>query len=193
MIKDFSHNWKHVFVLQSNQIDPQPGYIGNKPGCQMYDNHRNALDFVLSDGWELSQHTPLDIHRLLTKDIPFFDKDSGKYRTVNVWIGHEECPSPYLIPGLMDVWFDVTKKLMDDNSRNPVDVAWISHHLFETIHPFIDGNGRTGRLIFNKVLHDLGEDGRIIFYMDRHDYYNEIEEFRKYYWTGKSFCNLDLL
>lgn len=193
MMKDISYSWKHTFVLQSNLIDPQPGYEGDKPGCRMYDNHSKALNFVLSNGWELMHNTPLDIHRLLTKDIPFFDKDSGKYRTCNAWIGSDECPSPYLIPGLMNTWFEVTKQLMDDNSRNPIDVAWISHHIFETIHPFIDGNGRTGRLIFNKVLYDLGEDGRIIYFHDRFKYYDEIQQFKNYYWTGKAFCNLDLL
>ena len=74
-----SHSWKHIFVYESGMIDPQPGYSNSGPGCQMYDNHRKALDFVLSSGWELSPHTPLDIHRILTKDIPFFERDSGKY------------------------------------------------------------------------------------------------------------------
>jgi Fic family protein len=54
-------------------------------------------------------------------------------------------------------------------------------------------NGRTGRLIFNKVLCDLGEDGRIIYFHDRFKYYDEIQQFKNYYWTGKAFCNLDLL
>lgn len=192
---DLSKSWKDAFIVQSNAIDPQPGYDGAKPGCQMYDNHLNALNFVLSDGWEINSSTPLDIHRFLTKGIDYFENhnSSGQYRTVDVWISNEECPKPYLFPGLIDTWFKTTKNLMNDESRNPIDTAWISHHMFEIIHPFIDGNGRTGRLIFNKVLHDLGEDARIIYYIDRHKYYDEIDEFRKYYWTGQSFCNLDLL
>jgi hypothetical protein len=39
----------------------------------MFDNHLVALDFAISDGWELSEHTPLDLHRLLTKNIDFFE------------------------------------------------------------------------------------------------------------------------
>ncbi len=192
---DISQSWKHIFVTESNKIDPQPGYEGDRLGCLMYENHLKALDFVFSDGWELSNSTPLDIHRILTKGIDFFEnrKSSGSYRDVNVWIGNETCPSPYLIPGLMITWLEYTKKLMNDENRSPVEVAWISHHMFEIIHPFIDGNGRTGRLIFNKVLHDLGEDCRIIYFDNRFQYYDEIDLFRKKHWTGKAFFDLDTL
>lgn len=194
-MRDISRCWKNVFITESNLIDPQPGYEGNRPGCLMYENHMSALDFVLSNGWELNVSTPLDIHRFLTKGIEYFENNnsSGKYRTVDVWVGHHECPKPYLIPGLMDVWYKTTVDLMNNVSLDPIDIAWISHHMFEIIHPFIDGNGRTGRLIFNKVLHDLGQDGRIIYFKDRFDYYDEIDEFRKYYFTGQTFCNLDIL
>ena len=67
-------SWKTEFVRNSNMIDPQPGYDGRKPGCQMFENHMNAFNFVLSDGWEINVNTPLDIHRILTKNIDFFDQ-----------------------------------------------------------------------------------------------------------------------
>ncbi len=194
-MKDISRCWKTVFVTESNMIDPQPGYKGDRPGCLMYENHMSALDFVLSDGWELNPSTPLDIHRFLTKGIEYFENSnsSGQYRTVDVWVGDHECPKPFLIPGLMDIWYKTTRDLMNNDSLDPVDIAWTSHHMFEIIHPFIDGNGRAGRLIFTQVLHDLGQDGRIIYFKDRFDYYDEIDEFRKYYFTGQTFCNLDIL
>ena len=54
-------------------------------------------------------------------------------------------------------------------------------------HPFIDGNGRTGRLLINKVLQDLGEEPIIIMFDDRNKYYDSIQNFRNTYWTGKQF------
>ena len=86
--------------------------------------------------------------------------------------------------------FEKTKELMNlvyEDKLNAVDCAFISHHIFEVIHPFIDGNGRTGRLLINKVLHDLGEEPIIIMFDDRSKYYDSIQDFRKTYWTGKQF------
>jgi Fic family protein len=193
MLLPESRTWKEEFVYQSGMIDPQPGYLGNEPGCKMFDNHMRALNFVLSDGWELSSHTPLDIHRILTKDIPFFERDSGKYRTVDAWIGHDLCPNPILFNNLMDQWFTSTKRMMDsfvDKCGDEIEakkIAWISHHIFEVVHPFIDGNGRTGRLLLAKVMHDLGYDPIIVNFDDRFSYYDSIESFRNEYWTGKQF------
>jgi Fic family protein len=190
-----SRSWKELFVYESNWIDPQPGYNGTIPGCPMFENHMNALNFALSDGWELTYSTPLDIHRMLTKGIPFFeDRDnSGKYRTVDVWIGHDLCPNPILLPNLMNQWYEVTKKMMNSfidkcgNQDEARRIAWISHHMFEVIHPFIDGNGRTGRLLLTKVLHDLGYDPLIVKFDDRAEYYEAIQDFRDNNWTGNQF------
>ena len=188
-------NWKYLFVSESNLIDPQPGYKGNEKGCLMFDNHMSALNFAISDGWELNEHTPLDLHRFLTRGIPFFEDSgmSGKYRTQDVWIGHELCPNPALFPNLMESWLKLTKRLMNryldlnDSRFSPLEIAFISHHVFEVIHPFIDGNGRTGRLLVAKILHDLGEQPVIVKFSDRYDYYQTIDDFRNKYWTGNQF------
>ena len=192
-ILSFPHfDWKNIYVSESNRIDPQPGYSGLHPGCKIYDNHLSALNFVLSDGWELNENTPLDIHRILTRNIPFFEDggNSGAYRRVDCYIGIETCPFPYQIQNLMKLWFEKTKEFMNlvyDNNLSAKDCAFISHHIFEVIHPFIDGNGRTGRLLINKVLYDLGEEPIIIMFDDRNEYYNSIQNFRNKHWTGKQF------
>lgn len=192
-----SKSWKEIFVIESSLIDPQPGYPCSRPGEIMFDNHMNAIEFVLSKGWELNENTPLDIHRILTRGISFYEDrgDSGKYRTCDVWIGENKCPTPYLVPILMkNDWHENTKNLMNKvyaGEMKAIDAAWISHHIFEIIHPFVDGNGRTGRLLFNKFLFDCGEEPHVIFWEDRFIYYDSIEEFRTNHWTGKQFFDLN--
>lgn len=184
-------DWKDIYVIESNKIDPQPGYSGNYKGCQMFDNHTNALNFAISCDIELKENTPLDIHRFLTKGIPFFENVnmSGQYRTCSVWIGGHECPKFNMIPHFMNQWFNSTLDWMNKSTsyESAVKVAWASHNMFEVIHPFIDGNGRTGRLIFNKVLVSLGYDPVIFFYDDVESYYDCIQNFRDLFWAGMNF------
>ena len=59
--------------------------------------------------------------------------------------------------------------------------------MFEVIHPFIDGNGRTGRLLFNKVMVEMGYDPVIFYYDDVQSYYECIQNFRDLFWTGSNF------
>ena len=187
-----SYTFKQVFIQNSNAIDPQPGYIGDVPGCPMYENHMAALDFVLNNDWELSKHTCLDIHRILTKGIPFFENNngSGLYRDCDVYIGGKKCPPSYLLNDLMELWYINTIDLMNSDIA-PEIIAWISHHMFENIHPFIDGNGRTGRLLLNKILVQLGQEPVVIYYSNRFDYYESITAFENRHFKNNKFIDLD--
>lgn len=188
-----NHTFKHVFIENSNLIDPQPGYDGNHPNCPLYINHCNAFDFVLNKDWEFNKFAPLDIHRMLTRGIKFFEDRgmSGIYRNVDVFIGRQICPSAALIPELIDFWFHFTKKMIEQSDLEPLKIAWISHHMFEVIHPFIDGNGRTGRLLLNKILSELRQDPVLVYYSQRHLYYDAIQDFRNKFFMNGKFNNLD--
>ena len=193
-MKFLNNTFEHLFVVESNKIDPQPGFDGTDPNDLMYQNHMEALEFVLSKDWNIGPHTALDIHRVLTRGIPFFENhnSSGFYRKCDVYIGGEECPAPYLLPDLMtNSWFYYTEKLMNESKLPPLEIALISHNIFEVIHPFIDGNGRTGRLIFNKVLAQMGDKPRVIFFNDRFSYYEEIQIFRELHFYNNTFINIE--
>ena len=184
-------DWKDIFVIESNKIDPQPGFTGDSKDCQMFKNHMNALEFATAIEFELKDSTALDIHRFLTKGIPFFEMNgmSGKYRENGVWVGGHECPKFHLIPHLMSSWYSCTKKWIETSLdyQTCLRAAWASHNMFEVIHPFIDGNGRTGRLLFNKVMVEMGYDPVIFYYEDVQSYYECIQNFRDLFWTGSNF------
>lgn len=119
--------------------------------------------------------TVLKIHQLTTdKLLP--KKDSGHYRTGPVYIIQRPlnkiiytAPDYKKVPGLMsDLYFwletEAAKKL------SPVIAAAITHHQFVTVHPFIDGNGRTARAWATLVLYYRGWDIKKLFALE--DYYN---------------------
>jgi Fic family protein len=187
-----SYTFKQLFIKNSNAIDPQPGYDGDHKLCPLYKNHLEALEFMLDTSWVLTKDTPLDAHRILTKGIGYFEDRgmSGQYRNVDVYIGRESCPNPYIISNLMNSWFEITSSMIEKSSLNPVEIAWISHHMFEVIHPFIDGNGRTGRLLLNKIATQLGVEPIIVLFEDRFEYYDSIQHFKRRFYQDGEFINL---
>ena len=116
-------------------------------------NHTEAITWLkqMVNGKEdLNKRNLLDIHRLILKSID--NDNAGKYRNVPVRIGGSEYlpPQPYLLDKLMEDYFihyERQKRVM-----HPVIIAAEMHERLVSIHPFIDGNGRTSRLIMNFIL-----------------------------------------
>ena len=136
--------------------------------------HASALDYVLENyKKELTESRILKIHRLLTNGL-LSDNESGHYRKCNVYIGGAMGSMPIAIkPEMMGL------VAMCRGAKSHID-CWDCHHEFEMIHPFVDGNGRVGRLILNWLLLHNKKKFEIINIEDRFEYYNKIKKYRFY-------------
>lgn len=139
-------------------------------------NHRDAILFIedlVSRKDSLSEWNIRNIHSLILKEID--NKNAGKYRTENVLISGAKHipPKHYEITDLM-------QKLIEEYANNwtdyhPVVRATLLHGEFVKIHPFIDGNGRTSRLLLNFELMKNGYTPIIIKSEDRVRYYDVLD------------------
>ena len=139
--------------------------------------HKEAFGFIEENiDAEISEVLIRQIHSLVLADRP---RDAGMYRRIPVRISGalNTPPDPIIIPELME-------KLIQDyhNDTSHTIIKSAKFHLrFEGIHPFIDGNGRTGRLILNMSLMREGYLPVDIKFSDRVRYY---DAFSDYYSTG---------
>ena len=136
--------------------------------------HKEAFDYVkelVRDNIPLSENIIKQIHFLVLADKK---DDRGVYRRIPVRImgaAHEPV-QPYLIQPKMEQLLINFK-----NSSEHIVTKLARFHIeFEAIHPFIDGNGRTGRLLVNLELMKGGYPPIDIKYMDRLAYYNAFDE-----------------
>ena len=137
--------------------------------------HRDAFRYVqqlVAVKAPFSERVIKEIHSLVLLDKP---EDRGVYRRIPVRIvgAHHEPPQPYLVPMQME-------RLIADfaeDRRHPVHSAALFHLKFEGVHPFVDGNGRTGRLILNPALMRHGYPPINVKYADRRRYYDCLEAY----------------
>ena len=137
--------------------------------------HKEAFDYVcelVKDSVPISESIIEQIHYLVLADKR---DDRGVYRRVPVRImgAKHEPVQPYLIQPEME-------KLLDDyrNSTEHIITRLARFHIeFEAIHPFIDGNGRTGRLLVNLELMKSGYPPIDIKFADRIAYYNAFDKY----------------
>lgn len=99
---------------------------------------------------------------------------AGKYRTHQVYVGNFVPPKPEDVPALMH---DLVNWLNSQEawSLHPIEYAAIAHYRLVYIHPFVDGNGRTSRLLMNLRLIQAGYPPVIIKVQDRFKYYDALE------------------
>jgi len=141
-------------------------------------NHKEALDYLYETidndrNFTFSEHLVKELHSLMIQDI---DKNiAGRYRNVDVFIAGTEHvpPKAFEVPFKMSELIDWAKK--NYKKMYIVEFAAIFHHKFVHIHPFQDGNGRTGRLLMNIFLMQYGFPIAIIQKNDRQKYYRVLE------------------
>jgi len=107
----------------------------------------------------------LKLHRILAEDV-MDQGDAGRYRSIEVRVGNHVPPSPEdvrpLMSELLDWWNGCAVEL------SPVLSSAILHYRCEYIHPFADGNGRTGRALSLWELYRRGFDSHHIFSVDEY-------------------------
>ena len=123
-----------------------------------------------------------ELHRILAGEV-MDQGEAGRYRTIAVQVGRYIPPPPLEVSGLMSEWLEWWNK--ESVKLSPVLSSAILHYGFEAIHPFADGNGRTGRALALWELYRRGFDTHHIFsvdeyyWEDRPRYYKELEAVRK--------------
>jgi len=140
--------------------------------------HKDAFYYIeelVKDKVDLSENAIKDIHTLVLMDKP---QQRGMYRRIPVTIlgAVHEPPQPYLVPVLMEQLLREYKEEMKD--KHIIEKVALFHLKFEEVHPFIDGNGRTGRLILNLELMKEGYPPINIKFQDRKKYYDCFSDYR---------------
>jgi Fic family protein len=139
-------------------------------------NHRDAILFlesIVDRQEEITEWNIRNLHQIILKDID--NSNAGKYRMENVLIsGAKHIPPDYLM-----VPVQMQKLVYEDNKEwthyHPVVRAALLHGEFVKIHPFIDGNGRTARLLLNLVLISNGYPPIVIKKESRLAYYEALD------------------
>jgi len=140
-------------------------------------NYTIALDFIekkLIDKkrTDITLEDIFDIHGLILRTIS--DEYAGTVRTVAVRIAgsHTVLPNPIKVPELLDDFIN----WLHHATGNPVIISADAHLKFVGIHPFVDGNGRTARLLMNLLLAQEGYPPAIVRMEDRSAYMDAIEK-----------------
>jgi len=116
-------------------------------------NHQEAIAYIkelAGKSTSIKERDVLALHNLVLRGID--SENAGRYRRVQVMItgSRHVPPAPYLVAVQMEAFFDWLRKA--ERELHPVILAAEAHERLVTIHPFIDGNGRTSRLLMNLIL-----------------------------------------
>ncbi len=150
--------------------------IGGKSLREIYEvvNHNEAFEYIKKSIEKLEildEEKIKDIHEILTENI----MQGGIYRNTDVAItgATHTPPTPNEMYKQLKFFYDDLK--INQEKLNPIELAAWTHAEFVRIHPFIDGNGRTSRLIMNYQLMKNGFLPINIKVEDRLEYYNALD------------------
>lgn len=182
----------HLSLDQSERLISGERMTGVDPeDVQELLNYRKAFDFVseyVFSGGAISEGLIREIHKRLVADVRGDSAEPGQYRKVQNYVANSKTkeiiytpPPAYDVPILMT---ELVDWLQNERTIPPVLVAGIAQFQLVHIHPFLDGNGRTSRLLSTLYLYRSGYDFKKLFtiseYYDRNrqDYYDALQSVR---------------
>ncbi|MCI9539086.1 MAG: Fic family protein [Eubacterium sp.] len=157
--------------------------VGGRPLKDCYEavGHGSAYDFMLElarqQDLSITEDTIKKLHRLFYQKVDA--NQAGQYRSVQVYISGTEYipPTPGEVPQLMK---HLTNQIHSSwATLHPIELAAMAHKQLVDIHPFIDGNGRTARLLMNLILVNAGYGVVSIPPIFRNDYINALSASRR--------------
>ena len=195
-IIDFTYNSNAIegntLTLQETALILNEGVtIGEKPLKDHLEavGHKEAYDYIeelVKEKASLSENAVKSIHHIVLLDKP---DSKGVYRNVPVRIMGSAYtpPQPWEVPIQMERLIEEYNIL---NNAHIIEKVSLLHLKFERIHPFIDGNGRTGRLLLNMELMKAGYPPINVKFKDRRKYY---ECFEAYEYTKEPTQMIELI
>lgn len=188
---EYTHNSTAIegntLTLMETKVVLEDGIaIGGKSLREIYEvvNHKKAYQYVrecIGKGYPLEEGIVKDIHALLMENILI----GGIYRREEVFItgaGHTPPAGNELYAQIKNFYYELTQK----RDLNGIELAAWTHAEFVRIHPFLDGNGRTSRLLANYQLIGKGflpvsiaKEDRLAYYqaLDQYAVHGELEDF----------------
>jgi len=159
------------------------------PDVREVSNYVCALDYGLNRSLELPVCLRMirELHEILLKDVRGEQRAAGEFRKAQNWIGPKGCPieqASYVPPPpeQMSAVLDAFENFINSPLGNLPVLVWVAmvHYQFEAIHPFLDGNGRIGRLLITLLLCVQGLLDKPLLYLsayfERHraEYYERL-------------------
>lgn len=154
-------------------------------------NYVNALNFAIEKMKELPVCNRLlcETHRVLMQGVRGQEKNPGEFRHSQNWIGASNSnlkTARYIPPTVEDMQTAMSdlEKFINDYDMDILLKTALIHYQFETIHPFLDGNGRIGRMLITLILLANGILHRPVLYLslylktNRIEYYDRLSEVR---------------
>lgn len=143
----------------------------------------------IREGHPISYRLLTELHRALMTSGRGVSKAPGSFRQNQVWIGGHRADEATFVPTpaneLANCWAALERFINDvPDATDPLIKAALAHVQFETIHPFMDGNGRLGRLLIPLILVSAGVLSQPLLYLSvffkkhRQSYYDKLQQVR---------------